>query len=125
MTKLSTQHQQRHFTLAVTGPAEAAREVYRTVLGHAPELSQVECNLIEELPKELLGQSELLKGLPSDDTIHELLLEMGRGILPEVPVGRLQLFWRSLLLCGDCSLNLCREFLAAGQNLEACPVRRY
>jgi len=118
MTRLVAGPRQRHFSLAVAGGASEARSLYRQLLEDAPELSRIDCDLVE-IPVGLDVDT------PAPEMVDDLLRLFWDGGFPQHPTGRLQLFWRSVLFCSDCSLRLCREILAAGRALEACPIHRY
>lgn len=111
-------HGQRHFSLAVAGSRRVAREAYRELLGNSPVLSRIDCDLLE-LPAGLAVAS------PDAEVVDEILKTFWGEIFPRHPSGSLQLFWRCVLFCSDCSLQLCRDMLSAGRSLEVCPIQRF
>ena len=101
-----------------------ARRAYRQLLEEGGGLENIRCDLVDELPEALLAGVDLAE-LPLALEECPRLGGLWRDMLPEKPSGGLQLFWRSLMFCRGCSLRLCREFLLAGRQLEACPVQRF
>lgn len=125
LERLADRHQQRHFTLAVDGSPEQARHFYRHLLEHSVSLTQVECDLLEELPDELRSAEESLADLLDRPELLALFAALWQDFQPLAPRGGLQLFWHYLLFCNDCSLKMCRKLLATGQPVAICPVQKF
>lgn len=125
MEWLADRHQQRHFTLVVDGQPEQARSFYRHLLGDSSELTQVECELLESLPEGIRGEDATLTKFFETSEHLALLETLWQDFFPLQPRGGLQLFWRCVMFCNDCSLKMCRELLASGKTLEVCPAQRF
>jgi len=122
--RLATQHQQRHFTLAIDDQLPQARNFYRQLLCD-PALSQVECELLEALPAAVAQGEMVLQDFARTPEALALLNAFRQEALALSPRGGLQLFWRSLMFCNACSLKLCRSLIDSGKALEVCPVQKF